>query len=171
MKQLIVLIALSLSSLQTFAQEVVYRSETIIYLPRQDAQQPIKTALKQAAKEKKHVLLLIGNNSCVRCIRFYDKVYGDSVLRTQMDDNFVVAPVYYSPEYKNEKVMASLGYPQRFGFPVFVVLDAKGNRLHTQNSAYLEEGEGHSKEKIAEFFKHWSPAALDASNYKEKAKN
>lgn len=171
MKQLIVFLALSLNSLNSFAQEGVYRSEHIIHCPRLDAQQSIKTALKQAAKEKKHVLLLIGNNSCVRCIRFDNTVYGDSVLRKQMDDNFVVAPVNSSPENKNEKVLASLGYPQRFGFPVFVVLDAKGNRLHTQNSAYLEEGKGYSKEKIAEFFKHWSPTALNPASYQEKAKN
>lgn len=156
-----------MSSLQTFAQE----EKPTIYNPQANAQQQINNAVKQAAKEKKHVLLQIGGNWCVWCIRFHNTVNGDSVLKKQMDDNFVVVHLNYSPENKNEKVLALLGYPQRFGYPVFVVLDAKGNRLHTQNSAYLEEGKGHSKEKIAEFFKHWSPAALDASNYKEKAKN
>lgn len=167
MKQLIVLIALSLSSLQTFAQE----EKPTIYNPQANAQQQINNAVKQAAKEKKHVLLQIGGNWCVWCIRFHNTVNGDSALKKQQDDNFVVVHLNYSPENKNEKVLASLGYPQRFGFPVFVVLDAKGNRLHTQNSAYLEEGKGHSKEKIAEFFKHWSPAALNPESYIEKAKN
>ncbi len=156
-----------MSSLQTYAQE----EKPKIYNPQANAKQQINNAVKQAAKEKKHVLLQIGGNWCVWCIRFHNTVNGDSVLKKQMDDNFVVVHLNYSPENKNEKALASLGYPQRFGYPVFVVLDAKGNRLHTQNSAYLEEGKGHSKEKIAEFFKHWSPAALDASNYKEKAKN
>lgn len=167
MKQLIVFLALTLCSLQATAQE----EKPTIYNPQADAQQQINNAVKQAAKEKKHVLLQIGGNWCVWCIRFHNTVKSDSVLKKQMDDNFVVVHLNYSPENKNEKVLASLGYPQRFGYPVFVVLDAKGNRLHTQNSAYLEEGKGHSKEKIAEFFKHWSPAALDAANYQEKAKN
>jgi hypothetical protein len=61
---------------------------------------------------------------------------------------------------------AKYGYPQRFGFPVFIILDENGNRIHTQNSAYLEEGKGYSKDKIAEFFEAWSPAALDPKNYK-----
>lgn len=167
MKQLIVFLALTLSSLQTSAQE----EKPTIYNPQANAQLQINNAVKQAAKEKKHVLLQIGGNWCVWCIRFHNTVNGDSMLKKQMDDNFVVVHLNYSPENKNEKVLASLGYPQRFGYPVFVVLDAKGNRLHTQNSAYLEEGKGHSKEKIAEFFKHWSPAALDPASYREKAKN
>ena len=69
----------------------------------------------------------------------------------------------------NEKLLADLGYPQRFGFPVFVVLDDKGKHLHTQNSEYLEDGKGHSKEKVMGFFKDWSPEALDPKTY-EKAK-
>lgn len=167
MKQLIVFLALTLSSLQATAQE----EKPTIYNPQANAQQQINNAVKQAAKEKKHVLLQIGGNWCVWCIRFHNTVNGDSTLKKQMDDNFVVVHLNYSPENKNEKVLTSLGYPQRFGFPVFVVLDAKGNRLHTQNSAYLEEGKGHSKEKIAEFFKHWSPTALNPASYQEKAKN
>jgi hypothetical protein len=77
----------------------------------------------------------------------------------------VVVPVNYSKENKNEKVLEKLGFPQRFGFPVFVILDAKGNRIHTQNSAYLEADGGYNKEKVLGFFKQWSPAALDPKTY------
>jgi hypothetical protein len=38
--------------------------------------------------------------------------------------------------------MAFLGNPQRFGFPVFVIIDGDGNVLHTQDSALLEQGKG-----------------------------
>jgi hypothetical protein len=62
--------------------------------------------------------------------------------------------------------LKDLGFPQRFGFPVFVILGADGNRLHTQNSAYLEEGKGHSVEKIKEFLEAWTVKALDPTNYK-----
>ena len=82
-----------------------------------------------------------------------------------MEENFVIYHVNYSKENKNEDVLTSLGYPQRFGFPVFVVLDSKGNRLHTQNSAYLEEGKAYSTKKVLEFFKQWSPAAIDPKQY------
>jgi hypothetical protein len=64
-------------------------------------------------------------------------------------------------------MMARLGYPQRFGFPVFVILDAKGRRIHTQNSAYLEDGKGYSKKKLLEFFENWSPDALNPERYQQ----
>lgn len=82
-----------------------------------------------------------------------------------MENNFIVYHVNYSPENRNEVVLASLGYPQRFGFPVFVILDGQGNRIHTQNSAYLEEGRGHSTKKVLEFLKDWSPTAIDPKQY------
>ena len=60
--------------------------------------------------------------------------------------------------------MKRLGSPQRFGFPVFVVLDQAGNVLHIQDSSFLEEDKGYSKEKTLRFFKAWAPQAVDPSN-------
>src|SRR6185437_16961218 len=108
--------------------------------------------------------LQIGGNWCIWCMRFNEFVHSDSLWHT-LNDNYVVVHVNYSPENKNEKVLARLGYPQRFGYPVFVILDSKGNRIHTQSSGYLEEGKGHSKAKVAEFLRQWSPAALDPKTY------
>ncbi|MEO6977919.1 MAG: thioredoxin family protein, partial [Mucilaginibacter sp.] len=131
------------------------------YHPNADAKADIANAVKQAAAQHKNVLLQIGGNWCIWCIRFNDLVTHDPELDKYARANYVIVHVNYSPENENEKLLAELGYPQRFGFPVFIVLDDKGNRLHTQNSGYLEEGKGHSKEKVMEFFKNWSPEALD----------
>jgi hypothetical protein len=70
-----------------------------------------------------------------------------------------------SRENKNLDILAGLGYPQRFGFPVLVVLNAEGKRIHTQNSAYLELEKSYSKEKVSEFLKQWTPAAINPKNY------
>jgi hypothetical protein len=85
-----------------------------------------------------------------------------------MEDNYEVLHVNYSPENKNEETLAKLGNPQRFGFPVFVILNGNGQRLHTQNSAYLEEGKGHSSKKVFGFLQDWSPAAVSPSTYSKK---
>ncbi|AMR30426.1 hypothetical protein A0256_02820 [Mucilaginibacter sp. PAMC 26640] len=141
-----------------------------LYNPAADAKADIAAAVKKAAGAHKNVLLQIGGNWCSWCIRFNGVVTQNDTLNTYLNANYEVVHVNWSPENKNEKLLAELGYPQRFGFPVFVILDAKGNRLNTQNSSYLEEGKGYSKEKIKEFIENWAPAALDPKSYVEKAK-
>lgn len=139
-----------------------------VYNPSADAAADIKNAIKLAAKEHKHVFIQIGGNWCIWCMRFHKLVQEDTTLATILRDNYIVVHINYSPENKNEKVLASLGYPQRFGFPVFVILNNKGEHIHTQNSGYLEEGKGHSKEKVLEFLKQWTPAAIDPATYSNK---
>jgi len=169
MKQFITITCLFIAgAFYAHAQEPAAKEKPHIYNPQANAAQDIKNAAALAAKQHKHVLLQIGGNWCIWCVRFHDLVQSDTMLTRLVNENYVVVHVNYSPENKNEKVLASLGYPQRFGFPVFVVLDANGNRLHTQNSAYLEEGKGHSPKKVAEFLQQWGPAALDPKTYVEK---
>lgn len=143
----------------------VKAQETKVYNPKADAAADIRQAVAKAGREGKHVFLQIGGNWCVWCLRFNALVTQNDTLATRMKSNYVVVHVNHSKENKNEEVLASLGYPQRFGFPVFVILDGKGNRLHTQNSAHLESGEGHSSKKVLEFLSHWAPAAIDPKSY------
>lgn len=157
--------------LELKAQETASSEKPRIYDPKADAQQDIRNAVAKAGKEGKHVLLQIGGNWCVWCIRFHNLTHSDTTLSRLLNDNYEVLRVNYSPENKNEAALTQLGYPQRFGFPVFVVLDGKGNRLHTQNSAYLEEGKGHNPKLVAEFLQQWSPKALDPKSYLPKKPN
>lgn len=165
MRYLGILVTAILISFSSVAQQ---EEKPHIYNPEANAEQQIKTAVAEAAKENKHVLVQIGGNWCIWCVRFHNLVNSNDTLKQLVNDNYVVVYLNYSKENKNEKMLAKLGYPQRFGFPVFVVLDKKGNRIHTQNSGYLEEGKGHSKGKVAEFLKQWSPSALDPKNYTDK---
>ncbi len=141
-----------------------------IYNPNADAKSDISQAVKKARSEGKHVFLQIGGNWCPWCIKFHRFVDADQEIKKLVDDNFVVVKVNYSPENRNEALLANFEFPQRFGFPVFVILNAKGQRIHTQNSAYLEEGDSYNRKNVIQFFKHWSPKALDPESYKPKAK-
>lgn len=142
-----------------------------LYHPEANAKADIEAAIAKANKEGKHVLLQIGGNWCSWCIAFNKKVTETETLKNGVDKNFVTYHLNYSKENYNEDILADLGYPQRFGFPVFVVLDGKGNRIHTQNSVYLEEGKGHGEKEVLEFFTHWGPNALKAENYPSRRKS
>lgn len=150
------------------AQSADTLKEKNLYNPSDDAKARIAEAVKEAGTESKHVFLQIGGNWCGWCRLFDNKVNTNDTLRMVMEKNFIVYHVNYSRENTNEDVLASLGFPQRFGFPVFVILDGKGNRIHTQNSAYLEEGRGHGTKKILEFLQQWSPAAIDPKQYEHE---
>ena len=161
------LLAFCMSVTLSMAQNIDKKAEKKLYHPDSDARADISAAIANAKKEKKHVMLQIGGNWCSWCIAFDKKVNETAELQKMMNDNYIVYHLNHSKEQKNLDILSELGFPQRFGFPVFVVLDANGNRLHTENSVYLEEGEGHSAKKIMEFLNNWSSKALNPEQYNE----
>lgn len=140
----------------------------VIYHPEADAAQQIRTAVEEAKRSGKHVLIQVGGQWCIWCMRLHKTVAADPELTRLQNDNYVVVHLNYSAENKNEKTLAELGHPERFGFPVLVILDATGQRLHTQDSGYLEEGSFHSKAKVSKFFEQWSPKAVNPASYAKK---
>ena len=136
-----------------------------LYNPTANAKADIQAAVQLAKKSGKHVILMTGGNWCSWCLRFNKFIQQDAQLDSAVKANFVFYHLNYSKENKNLDLLAKYGYPQRFGFPVFIVLDGNGNRIHTQNSSYLEDGKGYSKMKVLEFFDNWSPRALKAESY------
>lgn len=136
-----------------------------LYNPYENVDSAIKVAQKVAAKEGKHIFLQMGGNWCIWCARFNAFTTSDKKIDSIVKANYVVVHVNYSKENKNKSIQEKYEYPARFGFPVFVILDAKGKRLHTQNSGYLEKDKNYSKEKVIEFFESWSPAALNPKKY------
>jgi len=151
------LLGLSLSAQQTVK----------IYNPDADAKAEVTTAIAKAASEDKHVFLQVGGNWCPWCVKFHKMITEDAKLDSLIRANYVVVKVNYSKENKNDELLATLGYPQRFGFPVFVILDEKGNVIHTQDSGYLEQDKGYSSEKVERLFLNWSAYTMKeaASKY------
>jgi len=140
---------------------------TKLYNPAANVAKDLSEAVAKAKKEGKHVMIQVGGNWCIWCYRFAGFVENDSVLKASLDRNYVVYHLNYSPENKNLAALKKLGFPQRFGFPVFVILNEQGERIHTQNSAYLEKEKSYDAAKVKEFFEQWSPAALNEAAYKD----
>ncbi|RYY38814.1 MAG: DUF255 domain-containing protein [Chitinophagaceae bacterium] len=147
---------------------VLANDSTRLYHPSANARKDLAAARAQAKAQKKHVLIQVGGNWCVWCYRFNAFTSADTTIRALLRDNYVVYHLNYSKENKNLDLLAELGYPQRFGFPVLLVLDADGKRLHTQDSGQLEKGNGYDREKVISFLRGWSPAAFDPVFYKEE---
>lgn len=153
MKRLTLIIALALLAFSSYAQEKIYDEKA-------DAMKQINTAVAQAQQEGKYVLCQVGGNWCPWCLHFAAYAVSDTAVHQVIQDNFVYIHVNWSKDNKNPEAMQRLGNPARFGFPVFVILDEKGNPIHIQNSAYLEEGKGYSEAKVVDFLKAWTPTAV-----------
>ncbi len=131
------------------------------YHPEANAELDIKNAVALAKKEHKNVLIQAGGNWCIWCLRFNDYVQKTPELKQLVDRNYIYYHLNWSPENKNEKVFSQYGNPgDKFGYPVFIVLDENGKQLHTQDSSVLEEGSGYSFAKVKEFFNSWKPKTL-----------
>lgn len=138
-----------------------------LYKPNEDAAKEIARVTKEAKAAGKHVFVQVGGNWCIWCMRFNDFVTTNKALDSLVKANYVVYHLNWSKENTNSKLLAKYGYPQRFGFPVFLVLDGDGKLLHTQNSAYLESGKTYDEDKVKGFFLDWTRKALDPAQYKD----
>jgi thioredoxin-related protein len=163
MKGLVVLFLMFVFVAGAAAQEPVK-----IYNISADAKSDLKTAVLNAGKSGKHVFIQVGGNWCPWCLRFHKFVNEDTKLDSLLQANYEVVLINYSRENENREVLASLDFPQRFGYPVFVILDSKGKRIHTQDSGYLEEGLGYSREKVERLFLLWSADAIKKTAEKYK---
>ncbi|MNX90414.1 thiol:disulfide interchange protein precursor [compost metagenome] len=152
MKRFWLLIICILFGLQSFSQQTAAKK---VYHPEADASKAIADARKSAAKNKKHIMIFVGGNWCTWCMRLDRFLNEHDSLKTFLNE-YEVVHVNYSKENKNEKVLHSLQEPQRFGFPVIVILNEKGQQIMTQNTSFLEQGNGYSAEKIADFLKIWT---------------
>lgn len=150
--KLIIILALLVSSTCLANDTTRY-----LYNPYAHVEKDLPKLLVEAKSKKKHVLLQVGNNSCVMCYRFNSFVQRDSALKRLISSNYVVYHLNYSKENRNLAYMKKLGNPERFGFPVFVVLDENGNQLHTQDASLLLKGNGYDFEKVKTFLENWSP--------------
>ena len=128
----------------------------------------IDQALVKAKSESKFVVCQVGGNWCPWCLRFADFITNDTTISKVIDESFVYIHVNYDPRKSEgedkvqlaKKMLERLNNPERFGFPVFVVLDDEGRVLHIQDSSFLEEGKSYNQEKVLRFFKNWTPKAV-----------
>ncbi len=169
MKAFILSLTICLTSVlyaQTNTNNGAANKEALIYHPEENASAAIADAVKKAELEKKQVFIQAGGNWCGWCIEFNRFTHADPQIDSLLKADYIVYHLNYSKENKNEKIFEQYKFPQRFGFPVFLILNEKGELIHTQHSGYLEEGKSYSKDKVLGFLRDWNRKALNADTYK-----
>ena len=139
-----------------------------IYNPQADAKVELAKAVKLADSSNKNVLIQIGGNWCPWCLRLHQFCKNSFIIDSTLKSSYVFTLVNYSKENKNEDILAQLGYPQRFHFPVWVILDRLGKVVHIQDTGLFEAGKGYGEEKIMSVLKNWTIEAMDPKTYQKK---
>ena len=109
-------------------------------------------------------------------MRFHAMVTGYPRLDSLMKANYVYilvnVPGSKDKDKRDMSLFAEYQYPNRFGFPVFVILDQQGKRLNTVDSDGFEypnpNVKGYDTLKVERFLKMWSVKALDPQTYVKK---
>lgn len=157
MKKILLFLALA-ASLATGASAQAVK----VYDEKADAVKQINEAVALAQRTDRYVMCQVGGNWCPWCLRFAEFATTDSVVAPLMEKNYVYIHINYSKDNKNLEAMRFLGNPGRFGYPVFVVLNQKGEPIHIQESESLEEGKGYSRKRVEKFLRLWNKESVEA---------
>jgi len=125
------------------------------YSPARNADRDIKSAVVEAQKSGRRILLEVGGEWCSWC-HVLDRFFRDHPSLTALRDrNYVVVKVNFSRENENKEVLSR--YPPIPGYPHFFVLDGDGTLLQSQKTAALEEGPSYNLARLTAFLDKWAP--------------
>jgi thioredoxin-related protein len=119
-----------------------------------DAEKDIEGLIAQAKVEKKNIMIQAGGNWCIWCIRFTEFLNNSMELKEIIDKNYIYYHLNFSPE--NEKIFSRYDNPDYFGFPVIIILNENGEKIHIQRTDVLEQNDGYNREMVMKFLMSWA---------------
>lgn len=161
MKKTLLTLVMAMTCMALYAQAPLAK----VYNESIDPMTQIDEALAKATKEKKNVIVQLGGNWCIWCLRFADFITKDTLINATIEKNYeyihVNIPRRGTPQAKDaEPLQKRLENAGRFGYPVLVVLGPDGKILHIQDSSFLEEGKSYDAKKVLRFLNGWTPEAV-----------
>lgn len=127
------------------------------YDAAKDGKAQIEAAQAEAKAKGKRVIVMFGGNWCKWCKALDGTFASDPHVKAQLEKGFVLVHV---DSDSNGALNDAWGNPFANGFPVLVVLDADGRKLHVQETGSLETADktvAHDPAKVLAFLKQWSP--------------
>ena len=125
------------------------------YDAKRDAAADIQSAVKEAQRNKKRVLLEVGGEWCSWCHtldKFFETHPDLLALREQ---NFITVKINFSEENENKEVLSR--YAAIESYPHILILDSDGTFLHSQDTGVLESGKSYDLARLTEFLTKWAP--------------
>ena len=127
-----------------------------LYPPVAQASSDIDAALKQAAAEKKRVLVDFGGDWCTDC-KILDINFKRPENAELLKAKFVVVHVNVGAKGIDENfaIAERYGIPLKKGVPALAVLDANGKVIYAQKNGEFESMRSMDPKSVHEFLEKW----------------
>ena len=118
-----------------------------------------RAAFERARTEYKVILVDIGGDWCVWCLRLDDFINDHPELKQFIDQYYTRVRVYAdASNTSNWPFLAEL--PRVHAIPYFFVFNRDGVLLQGQSTGEFEEGDSYNYERLKAFFEKWADADL-----------
>ena len=128
-----------------------------IYVPGLNAHEEIAHAVKLAAQQHKHVLVVFGANWCFDC-HVLDLAFHRPDVAAVLIPNYEVVHVDVGEYDKNLDIMQQFQVPKERGIPAIAVLDSNGKLLYSQKGGEFEKARSLGPEDVLAFLNRWKPS-------------
>ena len=116
--------------------------------PAADARKDVEEAISKAKASHRRVLVVVGGDWSIWSCMAHDSLANDETCYK----NYVMVPVNFSPVNRNAEELTALGCPKNVGYPVFIVLDENGKKIHEQDTDPLKKDSRHYNMKLINGF-------------------
>ena len=140
----------------TFFASLMGAAQGSLYDVKADAHQQVATALAQAAKSGKSIVLVFGANWCPDC-HALDAQMHKPELAALIAKNYVIVWVDVGRYDKNLDLAEKYHVPLKSGIPALAVLDPHGKLLYAMDQGQFADARHMNYESIKEFFVKWEP--------------
>lgn len=119
-----------------------------------DARKEIETALKQAASEKRRVILVFGANWCYDC-HILDRALHEGAAGKVMQESFLLVHVDIGEVNKNLDLAKKYKIPLEKGVPAVAILSGDGTLLYSSGDGEFEAARKMMKKDLVAFLLRW----------------
>jgi len=133
-------------------------SKKVLYPSDADAREEIENGLKQAATEKKRVLLVFGGNWCYDC-HVLDRALHEGAAGKIVSESFLLVHVDIGEANKNLDLVKQYKIPLDKGVPAIAILSGDGKLLYSSGDGEFEAARRMMKKDLVRFLSRWKGIA------------
>ncbi|MGH9326469.1 MAG: thioredoxin family protein [Terriglobia bacterium] len=121
-----------------------------------DAHRLIASAIAEASKSHKNIVLDFGANWCPDCHALHDQMQ-QGELAPIIAKSFLVVPIDVGIYNRNLDIVREYRMSLRKGIPALAILNSHGKLLYAMTQGQFSDAGSMSAKTFVEFFKKWEP--------------